>query len=226
MIKFNQKDFAVRLRQSGLTYGEIVEKIPVSKSTLNYWFTGLRLQRSAKKILLQKKQQNLAKIRLKAIQVLRKKREENRIKLSSMVKKEFLDFSFNVRTKELALAALYLGEGFKNRSQVAMGNSNPEILKIFIRLIGDVYQIFPNSLRCSLYLRADQSTVKEVAYWSKELGVPKGSFYKSQIDKRTKGKKTYPYYHGVCSVSCNNATIDKRLEIVQNILIKKILQGN
>ena len=224
-IKISNKIVAINLRKRGLTYGEINNKLGTPKATLNGWFKDLILPIKAKNILLEKKRQNLIVLRKKATLVKKERQQVAHIKLFSEVEKYFKYIKFDIKTKEMLLAMLYLGEGFKNRSQVGLGNSNPEILRMFIRLVREVYKITGKQLQCYLYLRMDQNGDKEKRYWAKQLGLPISVFRKPQFDKRTVGTKTWDTYHGVCSVCYGNAKIDKRLNIVQNILVKKILGG-
>src|SRR3989338_8002432 len=41
--KNNPKDFAIELRKGGYSYSEIKKFCPVPKSTLSYWFRGIKL---------------------------------------------------------------------------------------------------------------------------------------------------------------------------------------
>jgi hypothetical protein len=216
---------ALNLRSSGFTFVEINKelKVLIPKGTLNYWFKNLAIPNKSKDILLNKKRKNLVKIRAKANRVLADKRKFEFKKLESLVQNDYNLVGLSTKQKELLLAMLYLGEGFKNRSQVGLGNSNPEILRMFIRLLEDVYKIDRNRLKCSLNLRMDQDCDVELNFWSKELKIKSVNFYKPQFDKRTAKSKTWVNYHGVCSILLNDALIDKRLKIVQNILAKKIL---
>lgn len=219
------KESAISLRKRGYTYGEIVIRLGVPKATLHGWFGDLVLSAKSRKILLEKKRQNLVILRKKAVVVLRERQRVASAKLTSELNSYFADVKFDIKTKEMLLAMLYLGEGFKNRSQVALGNSNPEILQMFVRLIKEIYHVTDENLRCYLYLRMDQDGEKEKRYWSKRLNLPTTIFRKPQFDKKTGGTKTWLDYHGVCSVGFGNAMVDKRLKIVQNILVKKILGG-
>lgn len=112
---------------------------------------------------------------------------------------------------DLALAMLYLGEGVKSGDRTSIGNSDPLILKSFVYMMKNHYNVPESKLRCDLYLRADQNPKKIKSFWSKELNLPIKNFKFVNIDKRTIGSKTYPDYKGVCAITCGNVAIKRKL---------------
>ena len=111
---------------------------------------------------------------------------------------------------DIALSMLYLGEGFKT-SKTGMGNSDPLILKFFLKNMIDVYNLDINKIRFELHLRYDQNSMQMKKYWSQQLKVPIARFSYVSFDKRTKGQKTYPHYKGVCLIDCANIAIQRKL---------------
>ena len=55
MVYTNLKNTAIRLRKEGLSFSEIKEKIPVSKSTLSKWFKEIKLSPAQRLRLKQKR---------------------------------------------------------------------------------------------------------------------------------------------------------------------------
>ncbi|MSU75154.1 MAG: hypothetical protein EXS55_01415 [Candidatus Magasanikbacteria bacterium] len=219
------KKQAITLRRRGYTFPMIEQKLGVPRATLSGWFSGLKLSPIVYQHLLARKRRHLVAARKKALKILKNNRDERAVELNSQIQNEFSTLVLSVQQKELLLAMLYLGEGFKKRSTIALGNSNPRILSMFVQLVREIYQLQESKFRCFLYLRADQDQEKEKKFWSKILHIPLSQFRKSQHDKRTLGKKTWKGYHGVCAVYCYDATIEKRLTILQQLLLEKILSG-
>jgi len=222
---FNLKNQAVILRKKGFSYLMIKKRLGVPKATLNGWFKGLVLGKKACERILTRKRNSLKVSRQKALMILKRNRQDEIKNIKTKAEEEFCNFNFRKQDKELLLSMLYLGEGFKNRSSLGLGNSDPEIVQMFVKLLKDVYGVESSSLVGFLHLRMDQDFQKEKKYWSKKLHVPISNFRKPQFDKRTSGQKTWTNYHGVCIICCYKAVLDKRLEFVQKILKRKILGG-
>lgn len=218
------KKTAIDLRKRGYSYPMIENRIKVSRSTLSGWLSTLLLSELAREKIVDRKRKNLQKLRLRAVKVLRNKYEALRLKSTQEVEMEFDSIVFNTYIKEALLAMLYLGEGFKKiRSSVGLGNSSPQIVKIFVQLLREIYKVDEAKLRCYLFLRYNQSVEIETRFWSAQLSIPPSQFRKAHLDKRTLGKKTWPNYHGVCAVYCYSAEIEKRLTALQQVVVKKLL---
>lgn len=206
------------MRKKGKTFNEIITKLGVAKGTLHYWLRDTEVSEKGKERILARKQNNLERIREIAARVNRERRLEAVRKAEEGVARDYDGAVFDKRTKELALAFLYLGEGFKRRNVVAVGNSSSAILRWFIELLDSIYGIDREKLKLFLYLRADQKEDQEKEYWANELSLSKSQFYKSQFDKRTIGKKTIVGYHGVCAIYYHNTEIERRLTAVQKYI--------
>jgi len=217
------KNKAISLRKKGNTYLEInaVLKRDIPKSTLSFWFRNLELSNSSKKILEEKIEIKNKKSRKKAWKAIREKREA----YLSSVKKNVLDISNllqNIKVSKLALATLYLGEGSKTKKGALMfGNSNPEIIKLFLFLLRCCYEINENSFRCTVQCRADQNVKKLENFWFKVTKIPRNRFYKAQIDPRTIGKITKNVdYKGVCRIDYFSADVFNELCAISEVIFE------
>ncbi len=215
------KNKVIFLRKKGLSYDEIILKTGVGRSNLSGWFSGLVLSPKIKKILLEKKRKHLIKARSKAFVVLNDKRNRENKDITLQVNDTLSKISFDIHVKEALLATLYLGEGFKAKLAIGLGNSNPDIMLFYISLMRSVYEVSEEKFRIFLHLRHDQDDVLEKIYWSKLLCIPLNKFGKTQFDHRTIGSKTWKEYHGVCSLYYYDAKIEKRLTIFQKSIINE-----
>lgn len=219
------KEKAIALRQQGDSFPMIEAKLGVRRSTLSGWLCNLKLSPRAEKIILTRKKDTIRAARVLAAQAHRGAREARKKVVEEKVRLEFSSLPFTSIVKEALLTMLYLGEGFKRRAEIGLGNSNPLILFAFVKLVREIYHVPISRLRCAVFLRADQDSDTEKMFWSKTLGIPLNQFHKTQFDKRTIGKETWGGYHGVCSVRCYDASIAKRLTAWQEILLEKIITG-
>lgn len=222
-IRDRLKQKAVALRKKGFSYPMIGSQLGVGHSTLSGWCSKLSLSKLAEKKIFDRKKEHLVSARKLAIRALRISYIRQRQEITNKTNEELSGWPLNKIDKEALLAMLYLGEGFKKKSLVGLGNSNPDILSLYVKLLRDIYSVRDEEFRCFLYLRYDQDVEIEEVYWSKVLKIPRSQFRKANLDRRTAGKKTWEGYHGVCAVYCYNARIEKRLTAMQQGLIKKLL---
>ena len=128
MARTEDKQKALIMRKSGMSYSQIKEKLGVSKSTLSGWLYNMPL--SAKRIreLRADSPSRIEKYR----NTMRAKREARLDKVYQKVSKDIGSLS----KRDLFLAGLFLywGEGTKaQRNSVTLTNTNPSMLKFFIK---------------------------------------------------------------------------------------------
>lgn len=212
---------AAALRAAGKTYTEIQKELgkTVPKSTLFYWCRNVALPSEyAEKIKLMN-EEALRRGRAIALVTKRNKRIEylNLIRIQANITKNRL----TPEADKLALAMLYLGEGSKWRSHpgLMLGNSDQDIIIIYLTLLKKVYNIEPSILKCRISYRADQNIDELQGFWSRITGIPLKNFYKTKPDPRTVGKKTANNdYRGVCVIMGGSTKIQLELETLPKIL--------
>ena len=222
---FESKPDAIRLRKKGFSIGRIEHNLGIPRSTLSGWLKNIKLSQKQKERLLQNAKEALRKARKKAV-LWHNAQKEKRLKEAETRAIETIK-SIDIADKkilELALAILYMGEGTKRKVETAMGSSDPLILKFFLATLKAIYNLDLKKVKCQLNLRADQNPEKMKRFWSKELGLPLNNFGHVNLDKRTVGSKTYPYYKGVCYVSCGNVAIQRKLIYLNEIFCRKVIE--
>ena len=226
-MKSNWSDIkpkAIELRTNGTSLGEISKILKIPKSTLGGWFKNIRLTEQQLLALRNNSLKNLIKARKLAVK-WHNGQKNNRLK-DAEKQAAYVLSSINLADKstlELALALLYIGEGFKTKSGTGMGNSDPLILNFFIQALRNCYNFDIGKIRCELHLRADQNPSTLKRYWSKELNLPIKSSGSISIDKRTIGSPTYMTYHGVCLIRCGNIAIQRRLISIARKFCEEII---
>jgi len=219
----NSRSKAVALRKQGKTYSEIrflISGIP--KSTLSNWLSGLELSEKQKDKLSQNVNKKLVKARARSILVMKNKRD----KYFSDMEKKNLGFikllDNNKGVAKLVLASLYLGEGTKNmRGSLRLGNSDPGIIKLFLKLLRSCYVIDEAKFRGTVLCRADQDTKILNKFWVQVSGIDKKQFYKARIDPRTVGKPSRKLdYKGVFVIDYFSASIFHDLLVLGKMMGK------
>lgn len=219
---FHLKQEALLLRKDGRSIRDIEISLKIPRSTLSGWFKNIKLSKKQIQALKKKHTEDLKEARKKAI-IWHNIKKSDRLKDAQLeAEKTLSKISSNKENIELGLALLYLGEGFK-KSGTGIGNSDPLILKFFLKIMKDVYNINIENIGVYLHLRADQKPELMKKYWSKELKIPLDRFRKVSIDKRTVGKITYPNYKGVCVINCANIAIQRKLLYISRKFCERVV---
>ncbi len=112
---------------------------------------------------------------------------------------------------------LYWGEGTKkNRNSVRLGNSDPDLIRVFIKFLESCYQIDRKRLRFGLQLFSDSDVKREEMFWRKSLKISGEQFYKTTVTVSGRvGTYKEKTKHGVLTVYFNNTKL-------RNLLVEEI----
>jgi len=208
---FKLKPKVILLRKQGKSITYIEKNLGIPRSTLSGWLKDIILSKKQYQSLRKRSNQALVVARKKAI-LWHNNQKVERFRFAEIeAEKTLIKIRNDSEVIELALAMLYLGEGFKKSVTTGMGNSDPLILNFFLKIITSIYKIDLEKIRFELHLRADQDPELMKKYWANELNAPLHRFRQVSIDKRTMGNPTYPNYKGVCLINCGNVAIQRKL---------------
>lgn len=218
------KEVVKKLRSKGRTYSEISKEIGciIPKSTLSDWCSNVELPKWYQAKINNLNNKNLSKAqrmawasnKLKREKLLRELLENNEYLIEKLKDKDVL---------KMLLSVLYVAEGSKWKSHhgLMLGNSDPDIIKLYIHLLDLCYGIKPKKLKCRISYRADQNIGFLQRYWSRITHIPIKNFYKTKPDPRTIGRNTRKKdYKGVCVIFCGGTDIQLELEAVPKIILK------
>lgn len=207
----SKKERAIALRKQGLSYGEILRKIPVAKSTLSLWLRSVGLSRQITHILTEKK---------KAAQVRGgKARHDQRLARVESLFKECQNDIKNLTEHELLLMGvmLYWAEGSKEKevrpgSGIRFANSDPRMIRLFLVWLKRAAHVPRETIHCSLSIHVNQKEkIKEhQRYWSRQTGLSLSKFekvYYKRIGSKTNRLNTGDGYHGVLNVMVRASSI-------------------
>lgn len=203
MARYKEKSQAIELRKKGYSYGQIKEKLGISKSTLSGWLQPYPL---SEKRIRELQADNPKKIE-RYINTMRKKREYNFSLAYEQARKDIGDLT----ERELFIAGffLYWAEGGKTRrSTLVLTNTDPGMLKMYLKWL-TLLKVQKERLKIKLHLYKDMNVDREVAFWSKELGINKTHFHKTWVKKSKMTDLTYKnnFGHGTCNVILHDTTI-------------------
>ncbi len=99
------------------------------------------------------------------------------------------------REKFILLSALYWGEGSKK--SFGLSNTDPNLIRVFIACLKDVFKIDKTRLRVSIRIYEDLNKEKCLDFWSGITGIQKENFVNVNI---LAGKKKGKLEYGMCRV--------------------------
>lgn len=77
---------------------------------------------------------------------------------------------------------LFWGEGNKvNKHSVRLGNTDPELLKSFMKFLTELYGVPKESLKFGLQIFTDIDPQEALNFWSRELDIKASQFYKITV---------------------------------------------
>lgn len=207
-----RKDYkaAFDLRMSGRTYGEIRNIFGIPKSTLSTWFSKLKLDSKVKKVLESKRKSGYLKlVEFNKVRTLNigieneNARKDYELKIGKLNKRELMILG----------AALYWGEGYKNFDHtkkrypyISFSNSDPLMVKVFIKFLEDVLGIPREKLNASAMIYPNMDSTVCIKYWQEITAIPKEKFkvYKalSRASSMKRPSNLLPY--GTLQIRINN----------------------
>lgn len=108
---------------------------------------------------------------------------------------------------------LYWGEGTKrNLSSVRLGNSDPKLIRYFLKFLEQRFRIHKAKLRYGLQIFSDTNPSVALAYWRREISAPRAAFQKVIITPaRGVGNYKHKAKYGVLTVHFNNRKLRDKL---------------
>ena len=204
--KTEEKRKALSLRKQGLSYNEILQKVPVAKSSVSLWCRNTRLTVSQQARLVNK-QREAGRIGSR-IFIERRKKEIEEIKALS--KQEIK--KLNPHELKIVGAMIYWAEGSKSRGiGVEITNSDPELIKFMICWLDKVYKIPLHKLKACLNIHANQDDMKMKKYWSKMTRIPLNQFGKSYIKPEGTGHRKNILHNGVIKIRFGSEDLRHRI---------------
>ncbi len=110
---------------------------------------------------------------------------------------------------------LWWGEGYKkNRYAVRLGNTDPELIRMFIKFLKEVCGVLPEKIRFGLQIFNDVDEKEALNYWINKLKVTKRSFFPKVVVSKSVNKGSYKNKakYGVCTVYVSNVKLKSALD--------------
>lgn len=195
-MKIVERTQAESLRRQGLTYQEILERVPVSQGTLSVWLRDVVLSEDQKTRIHGKDMEN----RRKFIEYNRQKRESALARHAAWQSEAAAEIeALSPETLKWVGVALYWGEGTKagSMNRVRFSNSDSQMIRLIMRWFREVCGVPEHKFRVSVQIHDDQNLEKVHDFWSEMTGIPREQFTKPavrvSVSSRHKQKSILPY---------------------------------
>lgn len=175
--KENEKLEALELRRQGLSYREILEKIPVAKSSLSLWLQSVGLSKKQKQRLTDKKLASAKKGGLA-------KKKQRVLRMEKIISEAEKDIEI-LSERELWLigVCLYWAEGSKEKesrpgSGVQFMNHDPLMIKLFLQWLMNICKIEKERIGFEVYIHEYRKPdiSKVIEFWAFNTGFSIDSF--------------------------------------------------
>ena len=217
------KELSFALRKQSKSYNEIHRELGMSVSTLSNWFKNIDFSEEIKKTIT-------AKAQLKSthrLQVLNRARGDLLRAYYVQAEIEALqELKVNIKNPLfISGVTAYWGEGDKlTKNQVRLANTDPQMIKLFIKFLVTFCFVPKNKLRVALHIYEDLDDFECRKYWSKITGLE--HFHKTMVLPSRHKTRRLPY--GTCTILVTNTYLKKKLllwidqmpKIVLNMVLK------
>lgn len=210
-MKYDQMQESRKLRkEQGLSIKQITKMVGVSQSSVSRWVKDIELTQEQKdKLLLQnpfinkqcagaKKRKELAKIQRQQYQKEGKQKADQ---------KDFL---------HCIGCMLYWAEGSKSKNRIAFVNSDPNMMRLFIRFLRESLLVKNEDIIFTVNVHLNNGLLLEDVenYWLNLLNLPKECLRKSTVSRlprMSSGKKKNKLPYGVARIDIH------KTELIQHI---------
>lgn len=195
LSRWERAELGRELRSLGLTYGEIMDLIPVAKGTLAGWCRDIRLT-TAQVDAIKERRPPGVRTGIPVDTQRARRAEVARIRQEALAEgdRRAGDPFWTAGT------VLYWAEGAKTKRTLALANTDPAALRLFIAWV-DRYLMPSPALVLSLHLHEGNSDEDARTYWCRELGLHSPQFHKTYIKPPGTGHRNNRLRHGVCRVT-------------------------
>ncbi len=213
------KTKAITLRKKGYTYKEIMEIVPVAKSSISLWLKDLPLTKDEKASLRHRKDARISHGRIKLAGILytrRLARENEQLEVAKGVFRKYSQDPFFH-----AGLNLYWAEGGKRTNQWQFMNSDADMQKVMVLWSVKFGEVRKEDLRFRLYVHKPYLSEPCDEWWQKKLQVPPSQFLKTIIKPTGLGVKKRPNYRGCLRIEVRSSkALLNKMRFWQKMLVE------
>jgi transcriptional regulator with XRE-family HTH domain len=215
-IEFREK--AIALRKRGYSINELAEKLGVAKSSISLWVSGTALDDKAQ---LRLKERGMLGL-YRTILTKKKNRQTVTEECERQAGELLQNINFDQSLARLLCSIFFWTEGGKySDSFVYFTNSDPVMVKTFLRLLRKGFVIDERKLRGLVHIHEYHNDKKIRTEWSQVTSIPLTQFTKSYLKPHTK-KRLREGYKGCISLRYYDSKIARELRAIYNVFARSL----
>lgn len=214
------KSKLTQLRQKGFSLSEISKELNISKSTASLWARNIPLSSSA----LRRINQREIIGRINAGKARRSINEKQMDFFQREAFRSLKEINYSNTLIKLLCSLIWWCEGNKNESFVRFTNSDKSLIKIFLMLLRQGFNLDEKKFRALAHVHSYHNELTQRKYWSNVTEIPLNQFQKS-YQKLNSGKRKKPNYEGCLAIMYYDAKIAKELEAIYNAFTLNKIRG-
>jgi transcriptional regulator with XRE-family HTH domain len=199
-MKNELRSQAIQLRKKGLSYAEILRKVPVAKSTLSLWLRSVALSKP--------QHQKLTRKKLEAARRGGEAKRVQRIATTEKIYESAIREIHSISKRELWFMGvmLYWAEGSKEKEYrpgagIDFSNSDPRMIQLFLKWLTDVCGVERERIYFGIFIHENSRHRVDVVreHWMNHTGFSSKHFtytYFKKHNPRTKRKNISHTYMG------------------------------
>ncbi len=199
------------LRRKGFTMRELARMIGSSPDTIFHWVKDIKLNKTAEKVILKKR----VRAQEKGRSVIEYHRQQAQTQINVSASKLVKNIIISKSIAKLCCSLIYWCEGGKNLTSVRFTNSNPTLIKLFLALLRQGFEIKEKKFRGLIHLHEYHNETKQKLFWSTITGIPIKQFSKSFLKPHT-GNNTRVNYPGCLAIYYFDAKVAKEVAAIYN----------
>ncbi len=201
------KEKAYKLRLDGYSYKEISALLKITKSTAYEWLKNLHLNQNAKRRIERLKTSGRNKANnTRHLRKLRLIKNSER-----WAKKVLKSVPLTPELAQMYCSLLYWAEGGKSTdNRLEFTNSDPRMIKTFLKLLRYGFVIDENRLRVNIHVHEYHNEPRQKMFWSKLTNIPLQKFNKSYLKPHTK-KVMRENYQGCARICYHSGEVAKEI---------------
>lgn len=214
-MKILEKEKAKELRKSGYSLSEISSNLNVSKSTASLWTKHVKINQLGVDRIKEKSKS----ARSKVFEILHNRKLE-RLSIADLeAEKRISEFQLDSYTAIVALSIMYWCEGSKDDRSVHFTNSDPDLVKIFMKLFRQCFPVDEKKIKITAHLHDYHNEKEILEFWSSVTNVPLSQFNKP-FRKESKHTFKKEGYKGCVRINYHNSHITRVIQLFAKKLAK------